>query len=784
MNKKLYNMMDWAAIEEIVYGEAQNPSNLLGAHNKGNNTLIQAYFPDASKVELVIGKETIKMECADEAGYFAQLIPSKDIKKYQYKVTYRNNKNKTFLMDEVYTGKKIMKDSDIESFMKGNLLNADRIFGSHIKTVNGVKGCYFAVYAPEALRVSVIGDFNNRNPKCHQMERITKEGIYELFIPGVDINAEYNYSILIKGNVSLVKCDPYSYKINTDNKTSIVWEHADFSWSDDKWIEKRKTSSKSLNIFEVCLANIFSFDKQYSLRELGIKLCKYIKEMGYSHIELMPVMEYENVMSAGFDACGYFAPSRRYGDPVEYKRFIDLMHKNGIGVILQMPLAGFHASEISPYMFDGSPLYGYDNVKRAVDGKTGRQVFNYAKSEVYDFLASSVNYWVDTYHLDGIKITDTQNMLYLDYYKKPGEWEANINGGNEHLEAIEFIKKINKLIHDKKKDIITIAEDMSGFGPDTILAKDSLGFDYTINYGLHDDSINYISSDPLNRKNIHDLITRFSEHIEDENYINAISHFDVDGDKGGMISKLPGDIKDKFANLKAYLGFLYMIPGQKSTIMGQDIAQFDSFNPTVFQQWDLLAYDTHKAFNHYVKELNAFYNSKTILHNNKNFKWINDKSANSNVISFMRTGKNNNDFLLIVINFANCYYDKYRIGVPYKGKYKQIFNSDMVEFAGNYDDVNAVYSSKLDPIDGYDSHVRFNLAPLSVNVFEFVPYTEAELKEMEKRKKARDKKINDRVKALEVLNKKRADIKSSLSNEYKNQTKEALANYKDKTIYK
>lgn len=762
MNKKLYNLMDWAAIEEIVYGESSHPENILGAKTKGNNTLLQCFFPGAVNVTIKITKgttvEEIKMEKADEEGFYAALIPGKEKFNYIYKVEYKSGKKKIIKeFPEIY-----------KSFKTKSL-------GAEPGKLDGITGCYFSVFAPNAIRVSLLGKFNT-DDRFLQMIKDDKTGIFSLFVPGLTYNDEYYYSILAKGNEKLVRLDPYSYEYNKEYDMTKIIKTNNYKWSDESYIKNRSKENITqtpVSIYEADLAALP--DKVHNKDFIN-----YLKEMNYTHIELMPIFESLNELSAGCDAGSYFAIARKLGSRTDLYYFVDKMHKAGIGVIVQLPFASFAKSKISFNNFDGEAIYEYDNPSRRIDPVTGRLFFNYSQEHVVDLLKTAVDVLINEFHIDGFKMLDLASMLYLDYHKD--NYEPNINGENLHLEAIEFIKSINKFIHNKKNGLFTIAEDLSSFPRDTMLNIDSLGFDFTINYGLHNDSLRYITLDPIERKNHHELITRSGQYFDKENYINTISHYDVDGLKGGLISKMPGDIADKFANLKVFLGYLYTMPGKKSLFMGQDIAEFDSFSPLRKIQFDLIDdYPNHKNINNYVKALNNLYKNNTEFNSEEkiidSFKFINDTSSETNVLSFIRKSKNS--FKLIVINFANCSYDKYKIGVPEKGKYETYFTTDDVLYGGSIKASEyAKYKSRLDEADGFDSSIRINLSPLSINIFSFSPYTDKELQDMAKKKAAREKRVNDRIKANNKFLSEKLKIREELKKDYNDKIAKALSELK------
>lgn len=780
MNKKLYNLMDWAAIEEIVYGEAAHPERLLGAHKAASNTVIQAFFPGASKVSIAfkntVNKDSnkkedklsdVKMEEVDENGYFAALVPGKTIPEYSYKVTYESESgkaiNKTF--EEVYSNVNILSKDDIKNFSEGKLEKADNLLGAHLTTINSKKGCLFAVYAPNALRVSVIGEFNSNNSLTHQMIKDDASGIFYIFIPGVMEGCEYNYEILVKGYDKYIKNDPYAKAYSKDLSKTVVTAEAKYSWNDDAYIKARNSNKKTNNpisIYEVNIATICE-DGFVSLKAASDKIKKHVKAMNYTHVELSPLFEYVKDASSGYDASSYFSLTNRYGSLKDYQEFVDELHAAGIAVILQLPIASFanlknEYSSLSLEGFDGSPVYEYDNENRKYDGFSGRLFFNYAKPEVYSFLASSVNYIIDILHLDAVKILDLASMLYLDYYKNNGE--KNINGSNEHLEAIEFIKKINKLIHSKK-GVFSIADNQSDFPNVTNINEDSLGFDYTSNFTLRNNLVKYTTLSPDSRSYNYGLLKEMIASEKKENYINTISHYDVDGIKGGMISKMFGGIQDKFSMLRSFYAMEYFLPGNKSIIAGQDIAEFDSISADRNVQWNLLDFDNHKKFKDYIKNLNNLF-IKNAIYNSSNFEWLNNDLADSNVIAY--TLATANKTMLVVANFSSESFERYKLGCKLKGKYKLVFSSDDEKFAGNTSlKDKKIYSSRLENCQSYDSTLRLSLPALTVNVYEFSAYTESEIKEMERKQAARVKKVEDRIKAVEKYKEDKIKIYNELN---------------------
>lgn len=759
MNKKLYNMMDWAAIEEVVYAECDHPQEYLGAHNVGKQTLVQAFFPDAKAVSLYINgsegprgktvKEEIKMERMDDTGFFAALLSGKNRKDYKYYVQYPGKGKRPKQFMDPYNYVNNLSEDDAERFHLGSLNNSYEVMGAHITTVDGVRGCMFRVWAPNAVRVSVVGDFNEWNEKIHQMVRLYHTGIFELFLPEVREGEKYKYAILMRGGIASFRTDPYSVSQELrPDCASIITSLKGFKWEDEAWLKERKVKNiheTPVNIYECMLGSVMK-DIQ--------NLISYVKEMGYTHVLLMPVMEYAQDETEGYQTSLYYAPTSRFGTPGDYQYLINELHKAGIGVILQWTANCFAVSADGLGRYDGTCLYEHEDPRRGVDPRNGTLLFNYQRPEVAAYLLDNAVYWIREYHVDGFMLCDTASMLYLDYYRKPGQWIANIYGGNENLEAIEFIKKWNRLLHKKFPGVLTIAEDESGWsGMTGEVQEDCLGFDLCCNHGWNQDVLEYMTYDPIERYAHHHELTMSMIYQYNESYILPISHNNTNFGQGNIIDRMPGSRADQINNMKVMYGYLMTHPGKKQMFMGQDALQGDGT----------------EAFREYMKALNHFYLEHKACYEldetQDGFTWINDISANENVISFVRNGKKPQDFLLVVLNFANAPYEKYKIGVPKMGRYREIFASDAAVYGGT-GIVNArMVPSRDEECDGREQSVRIMLAPLSVSIFEFVPYSEKELAEKEKKKREKEQKRLENEQKKAKLAKEKAKIKASLKEE-------------------
>lgn len=756
MTKKLYKLMNWADIEGIVYSEEDNPHRILGAHPSGLNTLVQFFYPGAVKATVVTEKSTYKMEMADEEGFFAALLPKTDKTKYTIEAEFENGK--TLEICDPYNFKPLITQKDTEKFNNGIHYTIYELLGAHVKTIDGVTGVYFAVWAPNAMRVSVVGDFNHWDGRVHQMRRLWDSGIFELFVPCANIKDNYKFEIKVKGGNLFLKADPYgnSAQLRPDS-ASVVTDLTHFKWTDEKWMQERKDFSVEeapMSVLEVHLGSFAKPDEKdgrpfYNYRELAPKIIKYVKEVGYTHVELMPVMEHPLDASWGYQIIGYYAPTSRYGSPEDFMYFMNEMHKNNIGVILDWVPAHFPKDEQGLSCFDGTCLYEHADPRQGEHPHWETKIFNYGRPEVKNYLIANVLYWINVYHADGIRMDAVASMLYLDYGKNDGEWVANMYGGKENLEAIEFLKHVNSIVHKQKNGALMIAEESTAWPKVTdIVEKDGLGFDLKWNMGWMNDFTGYMHYDPFFRGQHHGELTFSMIYAYSEKFMLVLSHDEVVHGKSSMIGKMPGEIPDKFKNLRAAYGFMMTHPGKKLLFMGQDIAEFDEWNEQRSVEWELLQYEEHKSMQEYVKTLNKYYREypalHTLDHSPEGFEWINNISANENVVAFLRKTKNEKDTLLVVCNFANEERKDYKIGVPFPGKYKEILNSDSRKFnGGNYINARAIASCESE-CDGREDSIRIKMPALSVQIFSYAPFTAKEKAEIEKRKE------EERQKQLEL----------------------------------
>lgn len=752
MTNKLYKLMNWPKIEEIIYSECDNPHELLGPHRVGSNTLVQAYFPGAAEVCIQLLKEKAKgepelydisMELADEDGFFAVLLPEKELGAYQYLVTYPDNT--AAVCRDPYRHKPVITHGDTEKFKNGIHYTIYEKLGAHPMELDGEKGVYFALWVPNALRVSVVGDFNSWDGRLHQMRRLWDSGIFEIFVPDAGLLDNYKFEIKLKGGLTYLKADPYGNSAQKRPDTaSVVVELEGFSWQDEEFLKNRAAfqgGNAPISVYEMYLGS-FAEPKEgedyANYREIAPRVIEYVQKMGYTHVELMPVMEHPFDGSWGYQVIGYYAPTARYGSPEDFMYFVNELHKAGIGVILDWVPAHFPKDAHGLSNFDGTCLYEHKDPRQGVHPHWGTLIYNYGRPEVSNYLIANALFWVEKYHADGIRMDAVASMLYLDYGKNDGEWVANMYGGNENLEAIEFIKHLNSIMKKRNPGVLTIAEESTAFPMITgSLEEGGLGFDLKWNMGFMNDYLDYISYDPYFRSYHHGELTFSMIYAYSEKFMLVFSHDEVVHGKATMLGKMPGERKDKFANLRLTYSYMMTHPGKKLLFMGQDIGEFDEWNENRCVEWELCHFPEHQGIAELVKDLNSLYRSRRELYelddSPEGFEWVNNISADDCYISYLRKGREREEVLLVVANFAGTARD-ITTGVPFEGKYKEIFNSDDKKYGGS-GCINSRIKKAQDTVwDDRQQSVTVSLAPLSLSILQFVPYTEEELvKVIEKR---------------------------------------------------
>lgn len=754
MTNKLYNLMNWPKIEEIIYSECDNPHELLGPHKAGRQTLIQAYFPGAKKasVELEETGETFQMELADEDGFFAVLLPYRENELSAYHYLVEDGEGKESIRGEAYRFQPVITGKDTDRFKNGIHYTVYEKLGAHPMTLDGVKGVYFAVWAPSVLRVSVVGDFNGWDGRVHQMRRLWDSGIFELFIPDAKVGDNYKFEMKVKGGLVYLKSDPYGNAAQLRPDTaSVIADLNGFTWEDEKFLEERsrfQTGNAPMSVYEMYLGSITWGGEEGSYanyREIAARLIPYIKEMGYTHVELMPVMEHPFDGSWGYQVIGYYAPTARYGSPEDFMYFVNELHKAGIGVILDWVPAHFPRDVYGLSNFDGTCLYEHFDPRQGSHPHWGTLIYNYGRPEVSNYLIANALFWVEKFHADGIRMDAVASMLYLDYGRKDGEWVANMYGGKENLEAIELIKHLNSIMKKRNPGVLTIAEESTAFPRITgELDQEGLGFDLKWNMGFMNDYLDYIKYDPYFRSYHHGELTFSMVYAYSEKFMLVFSHDEVVHGKASLIGKMPGDRAQKFANLRLTYSYMMTHPGKKLLFMGQDLGEFDEWNENRCVQWELAEVPEHRGIAALVKDLNHLYRTMPELHAldtvPEGFEWVNHISADDCYLSYLRKGEGKDEMLLVVANFSGVE-KEITTGVPGAGKYKEIFNSDHERYGGSGIVNGRVKRAKEVEWDDKPFSVTVKMAPLSLSILKYIPLEETEKAPAEKaRSQARTEK--------------------------------------------
>ena len=726
--RKAVFAINWMEVDALVQGIHNNPHHILGMHECIDNLYINAYLPGAKVVNAIEVSTRKKYTLVSERvpGFFSVVI--KDKKPFEYKLNVRFDNGDEVTYFDPYVFEPVIDPIDISLFNEGKHYSIYEKMGAHPMTADGVEGVLFAVWAPNADRVSVVGNFNNWDGRRHPMRKLDYSGIYELFIPGKLVGEIYKYEIKAKSGQVFMKSDPYAFssEVRPANASRIV--DISYKWKDTAWMEKRETKDTDAQPMAIYEMHLGSWKRPtdgrefFNYRDIASLLADYLLMMNYNYVELMPIMEHPYDPSWGYQVTGYYAPTSRYGSPADFMYFVDYLHSKGIGVILDWVPAHFPKDEHGLGRFDGTALYEHEDPKRGEHPHWGTYIYNYGRNEVRNFLVANALYWAEKYHIDGIRIDAVASMLYLDYGRGDGEWLPNIYGGNENLEAIDFIKEVNSKMHELHKGVIMIAEESTAWPMMTHpVEAGGLGFDYKWNMGWMNDFLNYMKLDPLYRKYHHNDLTFSMVYAYSEKFILVLSHDEVVHEKGSMIAKMPGGYEDKFSNLRVAYGYMMTHPGKKLLFMGQEIAQFTEFNENAEVDWSLFEFDAHVFMQGYVKELNELYKTEPALYeldsSPEGFTWINCNSANTSLLSYVRKGKKESDTLLIICNFTPMEHKAYKLATPSGGRWQEIFSSDNNRYGGEGRNNKTVKQAKKAECDGQEHYISVTVPPLSISVF-------------------------------------------------------------------
>ncbi len=716
-------------IEAIVGGYHGDPFRILGPHTirkKGapDRWEVRAFLPQAESVEVTSGDERYTTSKRHSDGFF---VASLNASPQRYTLHARLWDGREIELEDPYRFPPQLSDHDLHLHGEGTLYHAYESFGAHVACSEGVTGVRFAVWAPNAETVSVAGDFNDWDIRRHPM-RQRSGGVWEIFLPGLAPGVAYKYFIRSRFvGYKQLKADPYAFYCEHPPKSaSVVWDITHYQWNDGGWIETRAHTDwlkSPVAIYEVHLESWLRgpYGQSLTYRELAVKLVEYVKRMGYTHIELLPIMEHPFSGSWGYQITGYFAPTSRFGTPDDFKYFVDACHQAGIGVIVDWVPAHFPKDAHGLAYFDGTALYEHADPRMGEHRDWGTLVFNYGRSEVRAFLISNALFWLKEYHIDGLRVDAVASMLYLDYSRRPGDWIPNKYGGNENLEAIDLLRRFNELAH-KIPGVFTVAEESTAFpGVSKPVYLNGLGFTMKWNMGWMHDMLDYFSKDPVYRKFVHNHITFGLLYAFTENFVLPISHDEVVHGKGSLLNKMPGDEWRQFANARAFLAYMWAHPGKKLLFMGQEIGQREEWNYHEGVRWDLLEFDYHHKLQDLVRELNRLYRANPALYQvdfeQAGFEWVDFHDIDSSVIAFIRRAQDPSNFLLFCCNFTPLPRPGYQFGVPEEGTYEEILNTDSALFGGSNMGNGGVIQSRRVAKHNRPQSISVNLPPLAVVAF-------------------------------------------------------------------
>ena len=769
MNVQLEEIINWAEVEDITYAETADPKRILGAHIIPEGLLVQTYLPTAKRVELRLGAgAAYPMELVDESGFFAVLLPLQEAWKdalpdYRYHITYDNDTTED--TEDPYAFPSVYTDRDIKKYQGGIWYDIYEKMGAHPIRINDVDGVVFSVWAPNAERVSVVGDFNLWDGRRHIMQRLGESGIFEIFIPRLTPGSLYKYEIKCHHQEPFLKIDPYAFGFELrPGNASIVEDLTPFAWSDEAWQQKKAetgtTGAKTapMSVYEVHLGSfarkpqtvhedgsVLAGSEFYNYRELAGKLADYVKQEGYTHVELMPIMEHPLDESWGYQVTGYYAPTSRYGTPEDFMYFMDYMHREGIGVILDWVPAHFPRDSWGLSQFDGSGLYENPDPRLTSHPHWGTLTFNYRKNEVSNFLIGSAMFWADRYHADGIRMDAVASMLYLDYGRQGEDAPRNIYGGNENLDAVEFLKHLNSQFHKRFPGTLLIAEESTAWpGITGDVEKDGLGFDLKWNMGFMNDFLSYMKTDPYFRKGSYNQLTFSMIYNYSEDFMLVLSHDEVVHGKGSMLGKMPGEtFEEKAQNLRAAYGYFWTHPGKKLLFMGQDFAQYDEWSESRELEWDLLKYPVHKGVQSFVRDLNAVYRTHPALWQQdylpEGFEWINCSYHEESMVMFIRKTEKPEETLLMVSNFDNVDHMKFRVGVPFMCTAKALISSDEEKYGGRGVVNHTACKAEKISWDDRNYAVRLAIPAMSTTIYQLTPCAEPAAREAAKKAAAEKK---------------------------------------------
>ena len=722
-------------IAALVHGDHGSPNDVLGVHQiSPKKMMVRAFRPTARELQLIDERKqkpaTVEMTKIDDSGLFEVSLTGSS-EKLVYSLTETPYEGDSFTFKDPYAYPLLLTEFDLYLHAEGRNWEIYDKLGAHQREIDGVTGMNFAVWAPNARRISVIGDFNNWDGRVHPMRQNNNSGVWELFIPGLGFGEKYKYELKShhQGYVG-EKIDPYGfYAERRPNTASITADLDSYTWHDDTWLKSRANKNmleEPMSTYEVHLGSWQRKDgnEWLTYRELADQLISYVKDMGYTHIELMPVAEHPFDGSWGYQVTGYYAPTSRFGTPEDFMYFVDRCHQENIGVIVDWVPAHFPKDGHALSFFDGTHLYSHEDARQGEHPDWGTYIFNYGRNEVRNFLIANALFWLKKYHVDGLRVDAVSSMVYLNFSREVGQWIPNKYGGNENLEAVDFLKEANVVIHEQCPGAITIAEESTAW---PLVSRPTyiggLGFTFKWNMGWMHDTLFYFKKDPIYRKWDHNKLTFSMMYAYNENFVLALSHDEVVHGKGSLMGKLPGDWWQKFAQLRLLFGYQYTHPGKKLSFMGSEIGQWSEWSEARSLDWHLMDMNTHSSLNKFVKDVNELYKKEPALYevdfNPEGFQWVDANDAENSTFVYIRYAKDRSNFMVVLLNFTPVPRLGYRVGVPEKGYYSEILNSDAEVYGGsNIGNLGGVHSEDVQA-HGFEQSLDLSLPPLSIVVMKY-----------------------------------------------------------------
>jgi 1,4-alpha-glucan branching enzyme len=722
-------------LRSLVELKHQSPHTLLGMHplGDGSGLVVRACLHDAKKVEIQPVHEKAKPK------FELKRIPNTDIFEgetklansvYAYDLVITDRQNKTRHTRDAYSFLPTLSEADLFLFGKGDERKIYDKLGAQLRTIDGVPGTSFAVWAPNAQRVSVVGDFNDWDGRYHPLRLLGVSGVWEIFIPGVGQGAHYKFEIRdVHGNVKL-NTDPFGFFFEVAPKqAAIVWDTKKFKWNDAAWLKQRRERDALRSPMSVYEMHLGSWQKKnatesWSYRELAVPLVGYLKRMGFTHVEFMPPAEHAFYPSWGYQVTGFFAPTSRFGTPEDFQFLVNALHEAGIGVIVDWVPAHFPRDEWALAKFDGTALFEHEDPRKGAHQDWGTLIFNFGRNEVSNFLVANALFWCERFHIDGLRVDAVASMLYLDYSRKAGEWIPNEHGGRENLEAIEFLKKFNHITHTEFPGVMTIAEESTAWPQVTRPPYiGGLGFNFKWNMGWMHDTLGYFKHEPIHRKYHQNDLTFAMLYHHNENFVLPLSHDEVVHGKGSLITRMPGDDWQKFANLRCLLAHQWLFPGKKLLFMGGEFGQTKEWNENAQLDWWLLdAGPFHRGAQKFVADLNTLYKKSPAFwqgdYDHGGFQWIDCNDRENSVLSFLRQTADGKNHSVVILNLTPVPRPNYRVGLPCGGKWKEALNSDAEIYGGSNQGNYGGVTAQNQPCHGQQYSAEFNLPPLSVLVFQ------------------------------------------------------------------